>query len=93
MTLSAGEIWRKRYGVIRHTDETVSRAQNLVTRHWQFGALRSPEAAYTLLAILDLQPDASWAAAQAPLCGITPIIEFIAKTYRVRYLFSQNVAL
>ena len=30
-------------------------------------------------------PDAAWADAQAPLCGITPIIEFIATAYGNRY--------
>lgn len=52
----------------------------------QFGPRqRNETAAYTLLALLDLQPDASWAEAQAPLLGITPIIDFIAKAYGVRY--------
>ena len=51
-----------------------------------FGPKQTNEtAAYTLLAILDLQSDVSWAAAQAPLRGITPIISFIAKAYGVRY--------
>lgn len=44
---------------------------------------RNPVAAYTLLALLDLQPD--WAAAANPLRGITPIIDFVAKAYRLRY--------
>ncbi len=52
----------------------------------QFGPKqRNETAAYTLLAILELQPDDSWADAQAPLRGVTPIIDFIAKTYGVRY--------
>lgn len=46
---------------------------------------RNETAAYTLLALLDLQPDVSWADAQATLCGITFIIDFIAKVYGVRY--------
>lgn len=46
---------------------------------------RNETAAYTLLALLDLQPLVSWKDAQAPLRGITPIIDFIAKTYGVRY--------
>jgi BsuBI/PstI restriction endonuclease domain/BsuBI/PstI restriction endonuclease HTH domain len=46
---------------------------------------RNETAAYTLLAILDLKPDVSWSAAQAPLCGITPIIDFVAEAYGVRY--------
>src|SRR5439155_11944307 len=42
-------------------------------------------AAYTLLALLDLAANVPWSAASNPLRGITPIIEFIAKTYGVRY--------
>jgi hypothetical protein len=52
----------------------------------QFGPKQQNEtAAYTLLALLNLQPDAAWAAAQAPLLGITPIIQFIADAYGIRY--------
>jgi hypothetical protein len=46
---------------------------------------RNETAAYTLLALLDLQPDVSWAEAQAPLRGVTPVIGFIAAAYGVRY--------
>jgi hypothetical protein len=46
---------------------------------------RNETAAYTLLALLDLHPDVPWAEAQAPLCGITPVIDFIAESYGVRY--------
>src|SRR5882757_9715072 len=45
----------------------------------------NPVAAYTLLALLDLQPDSAWATAANPLRGITPIIDFVAKAYRLRY--------
>lgn len=52
----------------------------------QFGPKqRNETAAYTLLALLNLQPDASWAKAQAPLRGIAPIIDFIANAYGNRY--------
>jgi hypothetical protein len=52
----------------------------------QFGPKqRNETAAYTLLSMLDLQPDALWSEAQAPLRGITPIIDFIATVYGVRY--------
>lgn len=51
-----------------------------------FGSKQKNEvAAYTFLALLDLKPDMDWALAQAPLCGITPIIDFIAKNYGIRY--------
>src|SRR6266571_6978923 len=42
-------------------------------------------AAYTFFALLDLAANAPWSAASNPLRGITPIIEFIAKAYGVRY--------
>jgi BsuBI/PstI restriction endonuclease domain/BsuBI/PstI restriction endonuclease HTH domain len=52
----------------------------------QFGPRqRNETAAYTLLALLDLKPDAAWADSQAPLCGVTPIIDFIATAYGVQY--------
>ena len=46
---------------------------------------RNETAAYTLLALLDLRPGVPWEEAQAPLCGITPVIEFIARANGVRY--------
>ena len=52
----------------------------------QFGPKqRNETAAYTLLAVLDLKPDSPWEDSQAPLCGITTIIDFIANAYKVRY--------
>jgi hypothetical protein len=52
----------------------------------QFGPKqRNETAAYTLLALLDLHPDTPWSKAQAPLRGITPIIDFIAESYGIRY--------
>lgn len=52
----------------------------------QFGPKQRNEiAAYTLLALLDLPPEKPWAEAENPLRGITPIIEFIAENYGVRY--------
>src|SRR5262249_47646234 len=46
---------------------------------------RNETAAYSLLALLDLRPELPWAGAQAPLRGITPIIDFVANSYGVRY--------
>jgi hypothetical protein len=52
----------------------------------QFGPKqRNETAAYTLLALVDLRPDVSWEEAQAPLRGITPVIDFVAEVYGVRY--------
>lgn len=46
---------------------------------------RNELAGYVLLALLGLEPPKPWSAANNPLRGITPIIEFIAACYRVRY--------
>jgi len=52
----------------------------------RFGPKQSNEVAgYTLLALLDLTPEASWENATNPLRGITPIIDFVAREYRQRY--------
>jgi hypothetical protein len=39
----------------------------------------------TLLALLDLTPDKPWAAAEAPLRGITPMMDFMAKHFGKEY--------
>lgn len=41
--------------------------------------------ALTLLALLDLKPDEPWAAARAPLRGITPMMAFFAEHYGKHY--------
>lgn len=46
---------------------------------------RNEVAGYVLLALLDLGPYDAWDAAQEPLRGITPIIDFVASKYRLRY--------
>lgn len=57
-----------------------------ILRSLGFAARQSNEVAgYTLLACLDLKPGQSWREAAAPLRGITPIIDFVATAYGVRY--------
>jgi len=41
--------------------------------------------ALTLLSLLDLEPNYPWAEAEAPLMGITPMMEFFAAHYGRRY--------
>src|SRR5437899_890018 len=51
-----------------------------------FGSRQSNEvAAYTLLAMLELPAEPLWSASANLMHGITHIIEFIRKTYGVRY--------
>ncbi len=57
-----------------------------VLRALGFGTRQSNEVAgYTLLALLDLKPAQPWTEATEPLRGITPIIDFVAQAYGVRY--------
>ena len=57
-----------------------------ILREMGFGPRQSNEVAgYVLLALLDLGPYDDWTAAQNPLRGITPIIDFVAAKYRLRY--------
>jgi hypothetical protein len=65
----------------RRVDEAIDALAAL-----QFGPRQSNEmAGYTLLALLDLTDKKSWSEAESPLRGITPIIDFIAENYGLRY--------
>ena len=57
-----------------------------ILRTLGFAARQSNEvAAYTFLAMLDIKPLQQWSEAGEPRRGITPIIDFIAEAYGVRY--------
>jgi hypothetical protein len=57
-----------------------------ILRAMGFGPRQSNEVAgYVLLALLDLGPYDLWEDAGNPLRGITPIIDFVALKYRLRY--------
>jgi type II restriction enzyme len=59
----------------------VAEAQGVLTAFGLPVAQRNERAALTLLALLDLRPQQSWAAVSDPLRGVTPIMEFVAKYY------------
>lgn len=48
-------------------------------------AQQNERSALTLLALLDIRPDTAWGAAQSPLRGITPMMEFFSKYYGKTY--------
>lgn len=48
-------------------------------------AQHNDRSALTLLALLNLTPDKTWAEAEAPLIGITPIMEFAQHHYGANY--------
>lgn len=59
----------------------IAEAQEILTAFGLPAEQRNERAALTLLALLDLPPHKSWAAARDPLRGVTPIMEFVAKHY------------
>lgn len=66
--------------------ETKLRDAMEILKEIGFTARQSNEvAAYSFLALLDLKPSQSWSEAAEPLRGITPIIDFVAEAYGVRY--------
>jgi hypothetical protein len=68
------------------TRNTKLREAAELLRSLGFSARQSNEVAgYVLLALLDLEPSQPWSEAAEPLRGITPIIDFIAQAYGVRY--------
>lgn len=46
---------------------------------------RNERSAYTLLALIDLRPERSWAKARAPLVGITPVMDWVRQYYGKDY--------
>lgn len=70
----------------RSEREKKLRCAMVILRSLHFAPKQSNEVAgYTLLACLDLKPGQSWNEAAAPLRGITPIIDFAATAFGVRY--------
>ncbi|MFZ1666752.1 MAG: BsuBI/PstI family type II restriction endonuclease [Flavobacteriales bacterium] len=67
------------------TERRLREAIGILKRLGFTGKQTNEVAAYTLLAMLDLDPDKAWSQATAPLRGITPIIEFIASSYGHQY--------
>jgi len=66
--------------------ETKLRDAMEILRLLGFSGRQSNEVAgYTMLALLDLKPSQRWSEAAEPLRGITPIIDFVAEAYGVRY--------
>lgn len=48
-------------------------------------AQRNERSALTLLALVDLQPNGDWSSLKAPLMGVTPIMDWIARHYGKKY--------
>lgn len=70
---------------VRATKKKVREAMALLDS-LEFGPRQRNElAGYVLLSLLDLGPGTSWAEAMGPMRGITPIIQFIATEYGIKY--------
>jgi len=75
----------KQSGLARAREAKLRDAMEIL-RSLGFGPKQSNEmAGHVLLALLDLNPVTPWSGAGNPLRGITPIIEFIAANYGVKY--------
>lgn len=59
----------------------IAEARKILTAFGLPAEQRNERAALTLLALLDLPPQKSWAEADDPLRGVTPIMEFVAEHY------------
>lgn len=60
-------------------------AQTILTAFGLPQGQRNERAALTLLALLDLVPSKAWDAANNPLRGVTPIMEFVATHYKKKW--------
>ena len=76
---------RTRTALARAREEKLEQATEVLAALGFAGRQSNEVAGYTLLALLDLKPTQPWSEAASPLCGITPIIEFVSEAYGVRY--------
>lgn len=79
--MSLDESWLLFEPSLTPTQRKLREAAGILKRLGFSGAQANESAAYTLLALLDLDVDKPWSEASAPLIGITPIIKFIHKAY------------
>lgn len=63
----------------------IAEALNILAQLGMPRAQQNERSALTLLAILNLTPDKTWSLAEAPLIGITPIMNFISEYYGKHY--------
>ncbi len=83
--MSLDDNWELFEPSLAPTERRLREAIGILKRLGFSGKQTNEAAAYTLLALLDLDPDKSWSESTAPLRGITPIIDFIGKSYGVKY--------
>lgn len=65
--------------------QRIEQAQEILIALGLPRAQQNDRSALTLLALLDLSPGKPWKDASAPLCGITPIMDWFAEHYGKRY--------
>lgn len=65
--------------------QKIEQAQEILDALGLPKAQQNDRSALTLLALLDLSPAKLWADSTAPLCGITPIMDWFAEHYGKRY--------
>ncbi len=83
-------VAREVFGMTEQDDPTqkARRIHEALTILKRLGLPRGQQnerSALTLLALLNLKPDTPWSEAEAPLCGITPMIKFFETHYGRKY--------
>lgn len=76
---------RGQRGLDIHEMTKVQQAQGILQELGMPSKQSNNRSALTLLALLDLPPDAPWSQAFEPLKGVTEVMEFIAKHYGKKY--------
>ena len=69
----------------RDRKRRIAEAQEILTALGLPREQRNERAALTLLALVALTPTKAWSAAESPLMGVTPIMEFAAQHYRKKW--------
>jgi hypothetical protein len=69
----------------RDRKRRIAEAQEILTAFGLPREQRNERAALTLLALVDLTPTKAWSAAENPLMGVTPVMDFAAQHYRKKW--------
>lgn len=76
---------RKRRGDLLVAHQRITEAQDVLRQLGLPVQQTNERSALTLLALLDLTPDKQWSDVEAPMRGITPMMQFMAEHYGKRY--------
>jgi hypothetical protein len=70
---------------MKNRNSSIKEAQQIIVSLGLPRAQQNERSALSLLALLNLTPEKSWADAEAPLMGITPIMDWVREHYKKDY--------